>query len=134
ARCAHAAGVTRPPETGGPNSVVSREGCRPGLLPPRVPRPCAGERSAGAQALPRKDFPMRQGLVVAVLTSVSCVFCAAPRPARAQDAGSSSRFEWQAAAPESQGMSRKKLDALKDELARRKTRAFLVIRNDKLVY
>jgi CubicO group peptidase (beta-lactamase class C family) len=31
-------------------------------------------------------------------------------------------------------MSKERLDALKDELARRKTRAFLVIRNDKLVY
>jgi CubicO group peptidase (beta-lactamase class C family) len=43
-------------------------------------------------------------------------------------------FEWQMATPESQGMSRAKLDALKDELAKRKTRAFLVIRNDKIVY
>ncbi|HLJ92810.1 MAG TPA: serine hydrolase [Gemmataceae bacterium] len=31
-------------------------------------------------------------------------------------------------------MSQKKLDALKDELARRKTRAFLVIRNDRIIY
>jgi CubicO group peptidase (beta-lactamase class C family) len=31
-------------------------------------------------------------------------------------------------------MSREKLDSLKDELARRKTHAFLVIRNDKIVY
>src|SRR5437660_7586766 len=43
-------------------------------------------------------------------------------------------FEWQSAAPESQGLSSPKLDALRDELARRRTRAFLVIRNDKLVY
>src|SRR5687767_8031783 len=43
-------------------------------------------------------------------------------------------FEWQLATPESQGMSRAKLDALKDKLAKRKTRAFLVIRNDKIVY
>ncbi|MBN9520540.1 serine hydrolase [bacterium] len=43
-------------------------------------------------------------------------------------------FEWQAATPESQGMSRAKLDALKDELAGRKTRAFLVVRNDRVVY
>src|SRR5438046_2558581 len=44
------------------------------------------------------------------------------------------QFEWQQAAPESQRMSGVKLDALKDELAQRKTRAFLVIRNDKIVY
>jgi CubicO group peptidase (beta-lactamase class C family) len=43
-------------------------------------------------------------------------------------------FEWRTATPESQGMSKEKLDALKEELARRKTRAFLVIRNDKMVY
>jgi CubicO group peptidase (beta-lactamase class C family) len=43
-------------------------------------------------------------------------------------------FEWQSATPESQGMSKEKLDALKDELVKRKTRAFLVIRNDKIVY
>src|SRR5262245_26836724 len=43
-------------------------------------------------------------------------------------------FSWQTATPESQSMSRTRLDALKDELARRKTRAFLVIRHDKIVY
>src|SRR5207244_2816230 len=43
-------------------------------------------------------------------------------------------FDWQKATSESQGMSSEKLSALKDELARRKTRAFLVIRNDKIVY
>src|SRR5579883_723162 len=44
------------------------------------------------------------------------------------------QFTWQVAPPESQGMSAERLDALKDELARRKTRAFLVVRNDKIVY
>src|SRR5215510_10730484 len=43
-------------------------------------------------------------------------------------------FEWERATPESQGMSKEKLDALKDLLAARKTKAFLVIRNDKIVY
>ena len=43
-------------------------------------------------------------------------------------------FEWQQATPESQGMAAPKLDALKEELAKRRTRAFLVIRNDKIVY
>ncbi len=50
-----------------------------------------------------------------------------------QDA-SGQPFEWQPAAPERQGMSKEKLDALKDDLARRRTRSFLVIRNDKIVY
>ena len=44
------------------------------------------------------------------------------------------QFEWQQATPESQGLSAAKLDALKDDLAKRKTRAFLVIRNDRIVY
>src|SRR5262245_17681438 len=43
-------------------------------------------------------------------------------------------FEWRTASPESQGMSSAKLAALKDDLARRNTRAFLVIRNDNIVY
>ena len=45
-----------------------------------------------------------------------------------------SPFVWQTATPESQGMSKAKLDALKDVLAARKTKAFLVIRNDRIVY
>jgi len=52
-----------------------------------------------------------------------------PHPPRANQA-----FEWETATPESQGMSSKKLDALKEELAARKTRAFVVIRNDRIVY
>src|SRR5262245_20841294 len=61
------------------------------------------------------------------LLSVIALLCVAG-PAAAQS------FEWQKATPESQGMSGEKLDALKDELAKRRTRALLVIRNDKIVY
>jgi CubicO group peptidase (beta-lactamase class C family) len=43
-------------------------------------------------------------------------------------------FAWPSAAPESEGMSKEKLDALKDDLARRKTHALLIVRNDKIVY
>jgi len=43
-------------------------------------------------------------------------------------------FDWRTASPESQGMSSMKLAALKDDLARRNTRAFLVVRNDNIVY
>jgi CubicO group peptidase (beta-lactamase class C family) len=46
---------------------------------------------------------------------------------------SAQQFEWQTAAPETEGMSGAKLDALKDELAKRRTRALLVIRNDRIV-
>ena len=43
-------------------------------------------------------------------------------------------FDWQTAAPESQGFSKEKLDALAKVLAAKKTKSFLVIRNDKIVY
>src|SRR5262245_19399372 len=42
-------------------------------------------------------------------------------------------FEWQPATPKSQGRSGRKLDALQAELARRKTSAVRVIRNDRIV-
>jgi len=61
------------------------------------------------------------------LTSVFAVLCLV-------GAASGQPLEWRSSTPESQGMSKEKLDALKEELASRKTRAFLVIRNDKIVY
>jgi len=42
--------------------------------------------------------------------------------------------EWTTATPESQGLVPAKLDAMWDELRNRKTTAFLVIRNDQIVY
>jgi CubicO group peptidase (beta-lactamase class C family) len=42
-------------------------------------------------------------------------------------------FEWQAANPESQGMSSERLSVLREDLASKKTRALLVIRNDRVV-
>jgi CubicO group peptidase (beta-lactamase class C family) len=63
----------------------------------------------------------------AAFTSVVAMLCLVG-PASGQP------FEWRSATPESQGMSKEKLDALKDELAKRKTKAFLVVRNDKMVY
>jgi CubicO group peptidase (beta-lactamase class C family) len=50
--------------------------------------------------------------------------------ARAADA---KPFEWQTATPQSQGMSVEKLEVLRENLAARKTKAFLVVRNDKIV-
>ena len=43
------------------------------------------------------------------------------------------RFDWEVTTPESQGMSSRKLDALKESLAARNTRALLVIRDDRIV-
>lgn len=42
-------------------------------------------------------------------------------------------WDWQTASPESQGMSATKLDALKDCMASKKTKALLVIRNERIV-
>ncbi len=58
-----------------------------------------------------------------------CIHVAVLHRAQAEE-----KFEWQTATPESQGMSARKLDLLRDELAERQTRVFLVIRNDKIVY
>lgn len=43
-------------------------------------------------------------------------------------------FEWPVATPESQGVDGSKLNTLREELAQRRTRAWLVIRNDRIVY
>lgn len=42
--------------------------------------------------------------------------------------------DWVVASPESQGMSRAALDAMKDGLAARGTRALIVVRHDRIVY
>src|SRR5438876_9910700 len=42
-------------------------------------------------------------------------------------------WDWTSASPESQGVSKAKLDALRETVAERKTKALLVIRNDKIV-
>jgi CubicO group peptidase (beta-lactamase class C family) len=43
-------------------------------------------------------------------------------------------FEWQEVRPEEVGLSSAKLQALQEELARRNTKAFLVVRNDKIAF
>ena len=43
-------------------------------------------------------------------------------------------FEWEEVTPESQGMSSQKLDAARDVLAQKRSKTFLVIKNDKIVY
>src|SRR5262245_39099687 len=63
------------------------------------------------------------------LTITVCLLCAVTSPGWAQQ-----EFQWQAATPESQGMSSAKLKALEESLAARKTAALLVIRNDKIVH
>src|SRR5688572_9330279 len=43
-------------------------------------------------------------------------------------------FDWQAASPESQSVSGRALDDLKDRLAAANTKAFLVVRNDRVIH
>jgi CubicO group peptidase (beta-lactamase class C family) len=47
---------------------------------------------------------------------------------------SAAGFEWQSAAPESRGLSSAKLDGLRDHLAAHATKAFLLVRDDRIVY
>src|SRR5262249_48267611 len=61
------------------------------------------------------------------VTAALVALCAGG-PARGQ------QFEWETATPKSQGMSQDRLHALRGGPAERKNRAFLVIRNDKVVY
>jgi len=42
-------------------------------------------------------------------------------------------FDWLPASPESQSVSRKALDELKDRLAAANTKAFLAVRNDRVI-
>ena len=42
-------------------------------------------------------------------------------------------FDWQAASPESQSVSGRALDDLRDRLAAANTKAFLVVRNDRVI-
>ena len=48
--------------------------------------------------------------------------------------GDGDKFEWQKASPQSQGFSSEKLDKLKDILIKNRTKTFVIIRNDKIVY
>jgi CubicO group peptidase (beta-lactamase class C family) len=43
-------------------------------------------------------------------------------------------FVWPTAAPENQGLSAAKLDALRDDLAARRTKTLLVVRHDQIIY
>jgi Raf kinase inhibitor-like YbhB/YbcL family protein len=72
-----------------------------------------------------------ESLRVGSLTAAWLVLASAARAA--PPVQPAPQFEWQTATPESQGMSSEKLGAIKGGLAARKTRAFLVIRNDKIV-
>lgn len=69
-----------------------------------------------------------------LLSIVVGLFSLAGANAAAADAGPAGRFQWQRAGPQSQQMDAAKLEAMKDSLVRRGTKALLVIRNDRIVY
>ena len=52
----------------------------------------------------------------------------------ARSPGRPQAFEWQTAAPESQGMSAAALERIRERLAAANTKALLVIRRDRVVY
>src|SRR5262249_8619791 len=74
----------------------------------------------------RLRIRIRRAIVLLVSTG-----CCLALPARLIAAG---QFNWQTTSPESQGMSTSRLNALRDDLAVRETAAFLVVRNDRMVY
>jgi CubicO group peptidase (beta-lactamase class C family) len=67
------------------------------------------------------------------LAALALLVDLAVAPAVAVGAAPAGRFDWGAAAPESQGMSSQKLGALRESLAARKTQALLLIRDDTIV-
>ncbi len=63
--------------------------------------------------------------VSVILLFVSCV--------GRQNSSSAGQFEWQTVSPEKQGFSSAKLNALRETLAAKRTKALLIIRNDEIV-
>src|SRR3954453_17779018 len=76
--------------------------------------------------MPRATMTFPGRLSGLLLTFLSLL----PATARAAD----SPFEWKTSGPKAEGMSPAALDALRDDLARRGTAAFVVFRHDRIVY
>jgi CubicO group peptidase (beta-lactamase class C family) len=79
------------------------------------------------------DVPMREKAVVSPAVSAAIILGALAVALRTKAADWPGK-DWPTATPESQGLSSPRLDAIQERLAAKKTRAFLVIRNDRLVY
>ena len=63
----------------------------------------------------------------------TAAFLVMDTPALSMRRAAASPWDWTSASPESQGVSKAKLDALRESVAERKTKALLVICNDKIV-
>jgi CubicO group peptidase (beta-lactamase class C family) len=69
-----------------------------------------------------------------MICALVCAF-SATNVVGAEPTRQAERFsDWVTSTPECQSMSRSKLDALRNELVGRQTKAFLVVRNDRIVY
>src|ERR1051325_7352514 len=84
---------------------------------------CAAKNSSTAL---RRDEAMNLFASVVVTTVLLCGEVSA--------CAAASTWDWPIATPESQGMSSARIDAIKERLATEKTRAFLVVRNDHIIY
>ena len=79
--------------------------------------------------MPRRPFIVSRPLSLIFLAGVL------PLISPVRQAGAvETDFQWQTAEPQAHGLSPAKLDALRDDLARRGTVALLVIRHDRIVY
>jgi len=70
---------------------------------------------------------------VAVLISASAAPVSPPGP-DAPESRVKPSWDWKSDSPERQGMASEKLNAIKDVMAAKKTRALLVVRNDRIVF
>ncbi|PYJ61237.1 MAG: hypothetical protein DME24_06975 [Verrucomicrobia bacterium] len=77
--------------------------------------------------------PMREKAVVSGAVRAAMILAALAVVLRTKAADWPGK-DWPTATPESQDLSSTRLDAIKERLAAKKTRAFLVVRNDRIVY
>jgi hypothetical protein len=77
---------------------------------------------------------IREDSVAAAVRSLCAAVVITGALSQARPVSVPQTFDWQPASPHSQSMSMAALDGLKDRLAAATTKAFLVVRNDRLIY
>src|SRR5262245_6368846 len=70
----------------------------------------------------------------AAFRGISVVLAVSAAVAQARGVRAPQAFDWEAASPESQSVSGRALEDLRNRLAARNTKAFLVVRNDRLIF
>ncbi|MDH4238272.1 MAG: beta-lactamase family protein [Phycisphaerae bacterium] len=81
----------------------------------------------------RSQIPLDHWTKYAIGVLALILLVATGASVAAGDSRQAGAFKWRTASPASQGMDRTKLTAMKDSLAKHHTKAFLVIRNDRIV-